>query len=143
VRERALEQGERAFRAFVRRSDDARLERTVGSERGLRLLFGAMAQAYVPERAGGFGGELEYQLRRADGDLVRWTVAVDGERATARAGAATDAALTVKMGVADFVRVAGRDLDAGKALLTGRMDLEGDFALAARLGEMFGQPAAI
>jgi hypothetical protein len=47
------------------------------------------------------------------------------------------------MGVADFVRVAGRDLDAGKALLTGRMDLEGDFALAARLGEMFGQPAAI
>ncbi|MEA2276969.1 MAG: hypothetical protein QOC78_1929 [Solirubrobacteraceae bacterium] len=143
VRERALEQGERAFQAFVRRSDDARLERTVGSERGLRLLFGAMAQAYVPERAGGFAGELEYQLRRAGGDLVRWTVAVDGERATARAGAATDAALTVKMGVADFVRVAGRDLDAGKALLTGRMDLEGDFALAARLGEMFGQPAAI
>ncbi|MEA2255983.1 MAG: hypothetical protein QOG35_2028 [Solirubrobacteraceae bacterium] len=142
LRERALEQGERAFGAFVRRSDDARLERTAGSERGLRLLFGAMAQAYVPERAGGFAGELAYELRRAGGDVVRWTVAVDGERATARPGAATDAALTVKMGVADFVRVAGRDLDAGKALLTGRMDLEGDFALAARLGEMFGQPAA-
>jgi putative sterol carrier protein len=49
----------------------------------------------------------------------------------------------VKLGVADFVRMAGRDLDPGKALLTGRMDLEGDLALAARLGEMFGQPPAI
>jgi hypothetical protein len=39
--------------------------------------------------------------------------------------------------------MAGRDLDPGKALLSGRLDLEGDFALAARLGEMFGQPPAI
>ena len=49
----------------------------------------------------------------------------------------------VEVGVADFVRIAGRDLDPGKALLTGRLDLEGDLALAARLGEMFGQPSAI
>jgi putative sterol carrier protein len=47
------------------------------------------------------------------------------------------------LGVADFVRIAGRDLDPGKALLTGRLDLEGDLAVAARLGEMFGQPSAI
>ena len=39
--------------------------------------------------------------------------------------------------------MAARDLDAGKALLTGRLDLEGDFSLAQRLGEMFGQPAAL
>jgi putative sterol carrier protein len=45
----------------------------------------------------------------------------------------------VKLSLADFVRLAGRDLDAGAALLTGRMDLEGDFSLAARLGAMFGQ----
>src|SRR5215210_8312242 len=38
----AQERGERAFQAFVRRSDDRRLERTAGSDRGLRLLFGAM-----------------------------------------------------------------------------------------------------
>jgi len=41
------------------------------------------------------------------------------------------------------VRLAGGDLDPGKALLTGRMDMEGDLAIAARLGEMFGQPGAI
>jgi alkanesulfonate monooxygenase SsuD/methylene tetrahydromethanopterin reductase-like flavin-dependent oxidoreductase (luciferase family)/putative sterol carrier protein len=137
------ERGERAFRAFVRRSDDRRLERTVGSDRGLRMIFAAMAQAYVPESAGGFSGELQYRLRRSDGTVVDWTVAIDGERAAARPGPARAPALKLEAGVADFVRIAGRDLDPGKALLTGRLDLEGDLAIAARLGEMFGQPSAI
>jgi alkanesulfonate monooxygenase SsuD/methylene tetrahydromethanopterin reductase-like flavin-dependent oxidoreductase (luciferase family) len=137
------DRGERAFQAFVRRSDDRRLERTAGSDRGLRVIFGAMAQAYVPESAGGFCGELEYRLTRSDGTVVDWTVAIDGEHAAARLGPAHAPALKVKAGVADFVRIAGRDLDPGKALLTGRLDLEGDLALAARLGEMFGQPSAI
>jgi alkanesulfonate monooxygenase SsuD/methylene tetrahydromethanopterin reductase-like flavin-dependent oxidoreductase (luciferase family)/putative sterol carrier protein len=137
------ERGERAFRAFVRRSDDRRLERTVGSDRGLRMLFGAMARAYTPAAANGFTGEVQYDLRRADGRLAPWTVAIASDRAVARPGPASAPALTLKLAVADFVRMAGRDLDPGKAMLTGRMDLEGDFALAARLGEMFGQPPAI
>jgi putative sterol carrier protein len=137
------EQGERAFRAFVRRSDDRRLERTAGSGPGLKVLFGAMAQAYEPDKAAGFSGDLQYDLRRADGELVSWTVTLGPEGASVRPGTANAPALTLKLGVVDFVRVAGGDLDPGKALLTGRMDMEGDLAIAARLGEMFGQPSAI
>jgi alkanesulfonate monooxygenase SsuD/methylene tetrahydromethanopterin reductase-like flavin-dependent oxidoreductase (luciferase family)/putative sterol carrier protein len=137
------EQGERAFKAFVRRSDDRRLERTAGSGTGLKVLFGAMAQAYVPDKAAGFSGDLQYDLRRSNGELVSWTVTVGPERASVRPGTASAPALTLKLGVVDFVRLAGGDLDPGKALLTGRMDMEGDLAIAARLGEMFGQPAAI
>jgi putative sterol carrier protein len=107
------------------------------------MVFAAMAQAYVPERANGFSGELQYDLTRGDGGVVHWTVQVDPDRAEARSGPAAAPALTVKLSVADFLRMAGRELDAGKALLTGRLDLEGDFALAQRLGEMFGQPAAL
>jgi putative sterol carrier protein len=137
------EQGERAFKAFVRRSDDRRLERTAGSGAGLKVLFGAMAQAYEPDKAGGFSGDLQYDLRRSDGELVSWTVTLGPDGASVRPGTASAPALTLKLGVVDFVRLAGGDLDPGKALLTGRMDLEGDLAIAARLGEMFGQPAAI
>jgi alkanesulfonate monooxygenase SsuD/methylene tetrahydromethanopterin reductase-like flavin-dependent oxidoreductase (luciferase family)/putative sterol carrier protein len=137
------EQGERAFKAFVRRSDDRRLERTAGSGTGLKVLFGAMAQAYVPDKAAGFSGDLQYDLRRSNGELVSWTVTLGPERASVRPGTASAPALTLKLGVVDFVRLAGGDLDPGKALLTGRMDMEGDLAIAARLGEMFGQPAAI
>ena len=43
------------------------------------------------------------------------------------------------MGLADFVRIAGRDLEPGRALLTGRLEIEGDVVVATRLGEMFGE----
>jgi alkanesulfonate monooxygenase SsuD/methylene tetrahydromethanopterin reductase-like flavin-dependent oxidoreductase (luciferase family)/putative sterol carrier protein len=143
VRALLAEQGERAFRAFVRRSDDRRLERTVGSGAGLKVLFGAMAQAYQPDKAAGFAGDLQYDLRRSSGEVVSWTVTLGPERASVRPGIASAPALTLELGVVDFVRMAGGDLDPGKALLTGRMDMAGDLAIAARLGEMFGQPGAI
>ncbi len=131
--------GEAAFRAFVKRSDDRRLERTVGTNQGLRLLFGVMQSSFAPDGAAGFTGELCYELRTTGGEVRPWTLAITPDRAEARPGAGVNPRLRVKLTVADFVRIAGGDLDPGKALLTGRMDLEGDFALAARLGEMFGQ----
>jgi alkanesulfonate monooxygenase SsuD/methylene tetrahydromethanopterin reductase-like flavin-dependent oxidoreductase (luciferase family)/putative sterol carrier protein len=143
VQRLAQERGEQAFQAFVRRADDRRLEQIAGSQPGLRVVFGAMEHAYVPDKANGFDGELQYDLRRANGETVHWTLRLDPERASARPGPANDPALIVKLTLADFLRMAGRDLDPGKALLTGRLDLEGDFALAQRLGEMFGQPAAL
>ena len=132
-------QSQAAFRSWVKRSDDRLLERTAGSPQGLRILFAAMQSAFLPAEAGGFTGELAYELRGRDGGVRSWTVTLGPDRARARPGPAIAPQLTVKLAVADFVRIAGRDLDAGTALLTGRMDLEGDFSLAARLGAMFGQ----
>jgi alkanesulfonate monooxygenase SsuD/methylene tetrahydromethanopterin reductase-like flavin-dependent oxidoreductase (luciferase family)/putative sterol carrier protein len=143
LRSLAEDRGEQAFRAFVRRATDQRLESTAGSDRGLKLVFAAMARAYEPDKAHGFAGELQYDLTRGDGRLVPWTVRVDPKEATVCSGPSDAPALTLRMTVADFLRMAAGDLDAGKALLTGRLDLAGDFALAQRLGEMFGQPTAL
>jgi len=101
------ERGEKAFQVFVRRSDDRRLERTIGSDRGLKVIFGAMAQAYQPDKSGGFTGELQYELRRSDGAVVRWTVAIATDSASVRPGGATRAGADDEARVADFVRVAG------------------------------------
>jgi len=139
----ARTRGRQAFQAFVRRSSDARLERIAGCDPALAVIFAAMTRAYEPDKANGFAGELEFDLRRADGRVAQWIVRVDSERATARRGRAVAPALALTMTVADFVRIAARDVDAGRALLTGRLDLAGDFALAQRLGEMFGRPAAL
>jgi putative sterol carrier protein len=142
LRSKTEAKAEQAFRAFIRRSDDRRLERTIGSGPALRTIFGLMAGRFVPERAAGFTGDIQYDLRTAGGDVRSWTVTVDGTAAGARPGAATDPRLTIRLTVADFARLAGGDLDPVKALLTGRLDLEGDFAVATRLGEMFGQAGA-
>src|SRR5262249_17136486 len=123
----AKDGGEQAFQAFVRRASDTRLERTVGSARGLKLIFGVMAQAYEPGAAGGGTGEIQYDLTRTDGRRAQWSVRIAPQQATVREGAAAAPLLTLKLGVADFLRIAAGDLDPGKALLTGRLDLEGDF----------------
>jgi alkanesulfonate monooxygenase SsuD/methylene tetrahydromethanopterin reductase-like flavin-dependent oxidoreductase (luciferase family)/putative sterol carrier protein len=136
--DRLRERGEKAFAAFVRRSDDRRLERTVGSEFGLRMLFGGMAQRFRPDKAAGFAGDIQYQLR-ANGTVKPWVVSIDGRRASARPGQATAPSLTITTDVADFLRIAAGELDPGNALLTGKMVLEGDFTVAMRLGEMFGE----
>ena len=137
---RLQKRGEEAFAAFVRRSDDRRLERTLGSEPGLRVLFTGMAKRFRPDKADGFEGEIQYRLR-SDGAQRPWVVDIHGDRAQARAGEARDAKLTLSMSTADFLRVAARDLDPGKALMTGRLRLEGDFGLATKLGVMFGEPS--
>jgi alkanesulfonate monooxygenase SsuD/methylene tetrahydromethanopterin reductase-like flavin-dependent oxidoreductase (luciferase family) len=134
---------ERAFRAFVARSDDARLERLAGSDRGLKVLFAGMERAFVPERAGGFTGDIQYDLRAADGSVRSWTVTIADGRARARPGASEGGAkLTITLAVADFVRIAGQDLDPVKAVLTNRLQLAGDFAVALKLGAMFGQDSS-
>jgi alkanesulfonate monooxygenase SsuD/methylene tetrahydromethanopterin reductase-like flavin-dependent oxidoreductase (luciferase family)/putative sterol carrier protein len=142
VRRAAEARGEQALQAFVKRSDDRRLERTIGSRPGLKVVFAAMERQFVPERAAGFTGDIQYDLRAADGSVRSWTMTVEGEAATARPGASPDPKLKITMALPDFIRLAGGDLDPVKAVLTGRLDLAGDFAVAMRLGEMFGQPSA-
>ncbi len=130
----------RAIGAYVRRSSDAQLERTLGSRRGLRRVFGAMTARLDPEAAAGFAGAIGYDLHRADGTREPWTVAIAGGRATAAPGRAADPAVTVTVGVGDFLRIALRQADADRLLLDGRLDLSGDWAVASRLGAMFGRP---
>ena len=137
---RLQKRGEDAFAAFVRRSDDARLERILGSDPGLRVLFGGMTRRFRPEKAAGFEGEIQYRLS-SNGTTRPWVVDVRAARATAHPGVAVDAKLTLTMSAADFLRVAARELDPGKALMTGRLRLDGDFTVATKLGEMFGEPS--
>ncbi len=127
------------FRAFVHRSDDRRLERTVGSRLGLRVLFTVLRSGLSPARTEGFVGELCCELRTDGGALRVWTVDIGAEQTVVRRGRGDDPRLTVKLSVADFVRIAGGDLEAGRALLTGRLDLEGDFSAATELGALLGR----
>src|SRR5207245_10710565 len=125
--------------AFVRRSEDSRLERSVGTDAGLRLVFAGMSRRFRASRANGFEGDIHYDLKADDGTPKPWVVSVRGERASARPGRATEPKLRLALSLADFVRLISRDLEPGKALMSGRLELEGDFAVASQLGEMFGE----
>ena len=64
LRRRLEKRGEAAFAASCSARDDRRLERTVGSDPGLRVLFGGMTQRFRPDKAAGFSGDIQYELRR-------------------------------------------------------------------------------
>jgi putative sterol carrier protein len=97
-----------------------------------------MESAFVPAKARGFSGEVMYVLHSERGERT-WTVAIDGDRAVAQPHAASDPAVTIKAAVPVFVRLATGGLDPARAILEGKLVIEGDFNVAARLGEMFGQ----
>lgn len=139
LRPTAVRRASSLLQKVVLSVDDRRLERVLGSPTAQRVLFGLLASAYMPERGAGLTGELCFEVRRSDGAPASWTLVLGPAGARARAGVGHAPLLTVKAPLAALVHVAAGELDPGDAVLTGQVDLEGDFALAMRLGELFGR----
>jgi alkanesulfonate monooxygenase SsuD/methylene tetrahydromethanopterin reductase-like flavin-dependent oxidoreductase (luciferase family) len=142
VAQRLQQAGESAFAAFVRGRSDAQLERTIGSRAGMRLIFKGMERAFVPEKAGDFTGEVQYELTGANGGCS-WVVRIADGRAVTEPGTANDPVVTFKTSIPMFARIAAQEVHPAKAMLEGDLELQGDFELAGKLGEMFGQDALL
>jgi len=131
-------------RLAVSRASDQRLEQIFGSAGSQRTLFAMMASRFQPDQAAGFSGAICYDLRRtgapeAPGTSSRpWTIDISGERARVRPGKPQQAAVTIGVGVADFIRLVTGATNAFDLIAAGRLTLDGDMAVAARLGDMFG-----
>jgi alkanesulfonate monooxygenase SsuD/methylene tetrahydromethanopterin reductase-like flavin-dependent oxidoreductase (luciferase family)/putative sterol carrier protein len=126
-----------AFGVLVKGRSDEQLDRLMASGPGLTVIFKGMEKAFVPEKARGFSGEILYELRGSKG-MRSWTLAIDGYTATVEERSAEDPAVTLRADVPVFVRIAAGELDPARAMLDGKLVIEGDFAVAGRLGEMFG-----
>ncbi|MEK6272655.1 MAG: LLM class flavin-dependent oxidoreductase [Actinomycetota bacterium] len=138
ARELASRATETAFARLVRGRSDEQLHRLFDRGPGLAVIFKGMESAFVPERARGFEGEITYELRGRDGPRS-WTVRIGEGRAAVRRGSAAEPAVTLRASVPDFVRLAAHEAFAPKLLLEGALLIEGDFTLAGRLPEMFGE----
>jgi putative sterol carrier protein len=102
-----------------------------------------MERSFVPQKANGFSGEFQYELTGRNGDR-EWMVRVEnGEHATAAPGRAANPGVTFRTSVPTFARIASGEIHPAKAMLEGDLEVHGDFELAARLGEMFGQDSLL
>jgi alkanesulfonate monooxygenase SsuD/methylene tetrahydromethanopterin reductase-like flavin-dependent oxidoreductase (luciferase family) len=137
ARELVERAGEMGFAALVRNRSDDQLHRLFDRGPGLPVIFKGMERSFLPEKAKGFAGEVQYELRGRV-EPQSWTVVIRDGHAEARRGRASDPAVTLRVSVPDFVRMAAREAFPPKLLLDGALVIEGDFALAGRLGEMFG-----
>jgi alkanesulfonate monooxygenase SsuD/methylene tetrahydromethanopterin reductase-like flavin-dependent oxidoreductase (luciferase family) len=124
-------------------ASDEQVEKRFASPLAQRALFTGMARSFRADRADGFEGRLVYELARpATGQPpAKWTIHVHDGRASAHQGGDNGAKLTIRFTMADFVRIAAGKIDPAEPLLANRASFEGDFALAAKLPEMFGAPS--
>jgi class 3 adenylate cyclase len=125
--------------------EDAELEKLFADPARQRALLRAMARGFQPGEAAGFRGTIAYELEpyaieRPPDAPWRWAIAVDAERGRAELiePAPLDAAVTIRFGLADWVRVMAGLQEALPAIVAGRCTIEGDVALAARQEAMFG-----
>jgi hypothetical protein len=128
---------------WVHERSDADIERRFGSARVQRAVFTALARAVTPESAGDLHGDLVVELTRDSGVATfaepdTWTLEIDGGNTTARQGPSSASLLTLRLSIADFVRLLGGELGGWDALVSRRMRMEGDMAIAMRLEELFG-----
>lgn len=145
IRALATRGGQRALGALVGNLDDAELERRYAEPRRQRTLLKGTARSFQPAQAGGFAGVIAYEIEPfaieppADAPW-RWAIEVDSRAGKARLvePAPLDAAVTIHIGLADWVRVLAGLEGPLEAMIAGRCSVEGDVSVGARLQGMFG-----
>lgn len=121
------------------------LERRFADPRRQQRLLKALARGFQPSQANGFSGVIAYELEPFSMEPPpdapwRWAVQVDSRAGRARLlePAPLDAAVTIHIGLADWVRVIAGVEDALTVMVAGHCSIEGDVVLAMRLEDMFG-----
>jgi class 3 adenylate cyclase/tetratricopeptide (TPR) repeat protein len=137
--------GRRALVAAAGGLDDADLEHRFVEPSRQRTLVKALARGFQPAYADGFSGIVAYELEpyaiEPPPDAPwRWAIEVDSKAGRARLlePAPLNAAVTIHIGLADWVRVVAGLQDPLPVMVAGRCSVEGDVLLAVRLEAMFG-----
>ncbi len=145
LRALAARGGRRALASMARGLGDEDLERRFAEPRRQRALVRATARGFQPACAAGFNGTIVYELQpyaiEASPDAPwRWAIAVDSRASRARLlePAPLDPAVTIRFGLADWVRVTAGLENPLSAMIAGRCSVEGDVTVAARMEMMFG-----
>ncbi len=128
---------ERAMAALAVRSD-RQVERILLSGPGLRSVMKGMERSFNPAMAEGFSGAIQYELT-GEGRSRAFAVRVREGRAVVREGRARAPAVTLRMAAVTFGRILTRQVDTGMAFMQGKIQMEGDVAVALRIGEMFAR----
>ena len=129
-------------RQVVNSASDRRLERVFGTVGAQRTVFALMASRFDAGRAAGFSGAIVYDLGLTDGIRRSWSIDISGRRARVRLGRADSPALTIGIGLADFIKLMTGAQDSYQLIAASRLTLDGDLGLAGRLGDMFGGGSA-
>jgi hypothetical protein len=119
---------------LVHTRSDAQLDAVFGTRAGQALVFGGMQRAFVPEAAIGVRGTIQYLVGPRP-----WLLSIADCRLTIAQTLDPSPTVTLRMPPSTFARIAAGQTTAPAAALAGRLQIEGDLKLAARLAIMLGR----
>ncbi len=124
----------------LRRANPKLLERTLGRDAGLRMVFNAMARRFNPESALGWTGDIQYVLS-TDTGTREWYLRVGQTGAEACRGQSADPELTLRMPFSLFVAILRGEATFNRLMMEDSdLKAEGNVALMGRMTEMFVPP---
>jgi hypothetical protein len=134
--------GVRALAKLVHGASNEQLERRFGNDFAQRAIFTGMARRFEPKFGQGFEGDIAYELVHHGNSRPpsRWAVRVQDDEAVVLRGLNGPPAITFRLSVPDFARLAAEEIDPQELRFAGRFSVEGDLNLATRVPEMFGAP---
>jgi putative sterol carrier protein len=131
---------------IVAGSTDKQLEELMASEARKDILddvFRRMSEHVDPDRARDVTTVVHWKIYdRPDGGYDHYEVMLEAGACTVNESPSREAAITLKMKPADFLKLVSGNASGPTMFMTGKLKLEGDVMLASRLTSMFRIPKA-
>lgn len=98
-----------------------------------REFFDTLPERFVADKARGVDAKYVFQLEGEGGGT--WTATVRDMTVSVSEGAASDANVTYNMKASDYVDLANGDINGMKAVITRKLKVSGNLALAQRMND--------
>jgi alkanesulfonate monooxygenase SsuD/methylene tetrahydromethanopterin reductase-like flavin-dependent oxidoreductase (luciferase family) len=125
----------------LRGRNDEQLEHLLGSAAAQRALMSVIARRLDPRRAGGWQGQIVWELLSSSSAPQVWTLVVADGHARIERGRGADAMLLLRVPLAVLARAVSGELSAAELGMSREIGAEGDLGVLQRLGEMLGAPS--
>jgi len=112
-----------------------------GADRVLDQVFEGMRQAFDPAKAAGQAAVVQYEIAAPDGPRQFLMRVADG-RCQIERGSAENPRVTIRIGLADFLRLVAGRLNGMQGFMSGKLKVSGDLFFAQTYQAWFNRLAA-
>jgi putative sterol carrier protein len=107
----------------------------------LQQVFAGMAGAFLPDKAVGQEAVVQYEVSGPDGTHPYWMRIADGT-CVFESGTTENPKATLRIGLADFLRLIAGTLNPMQALMTGKLKVQGDLFFLQTMQNWFERPGS-
>jgi putative sterol carrier protein len=120
----------------------AAIQQQEGGVKGvLAQVFAGMAESFSPAKAAGQEATVQYEISAPDG-THEWAMRIADGRCEVEEGRVESPRVTIRIGLADFLRLITGKANGMQLFMTGKLKVSGDLFFAQTYQSWFDRPQA-